>query len=130
MKVISKIIQHTSSLEKRITALKLIDIWLNKGDKKLRPDNIEIPKYSRQVAQNIIGFFLINNYLKEEFHFTPYSIISYINIGFAWLTKQTTTIQCSLILDGKNRCTDQAATKSKKTKHSVSKKNSDVIELD
>lgn len=129
MKTISEIIKHTTSIEKRITALKLIDIWLNKREKKLRPPGLPVPGYSQELAQKIIGFLLINNYLKEEFHFTPYATISYINVGFAWLTKQTSPIKCSLLLnDGDVR---KAKLKKQKTQNDTAgDDDDDVVVLD
>ena len=84
---ICTILSHSMKIEKKLTFPKLIDVWLGKGEKKLRPENLAVCAYSRQIAQQIVGFLLVDNYLKEEFHFTPYSTISYVQVGPAWLLK-------------------------------------------
>lgn len=78
---IEKIISFSKKQNKRITALQLLEIWLGKGKKEFRPEKLIVAKHSRDTAQDILGFLLVNNYLKEEFHFTPYSTISYLGIG-------------------------------------------------
>lgn len=71
--------------EKRLTYPKLIDLWLGKGEKKLRPENLVVCRHSRETAQAIVGHLLVDHFLKEEFHFTPYSTISYVAVGPSWL---------------------------------------------
>jgi len=121
MQNICNILSYSMSLEKKLTFPKLLDIWLGKGEKKLRPQDMKVCKYTREIAQQIIGLFLIDNYLKEEFHFTPYSTISYVNIGPAWLTCTTHSIIYSLpsskepmASDKKKNSAPSVATKRKK----------------
>ena len=75
------ILDNASNNNERMTALKLMDAWFQRGNKKLRLDNIEAPDIDRHICEQIIGLFLIDGYLKEDFHFTPYSTISYLIVG-------------------------------------------------
>ena len=64
------------------TAQKLIDAWLNVGPTNLRlPDTKSAAKLPRDVCESIVAFLLLEGYLKEDFHFTPYSTISYLLLG-------------------------------------------------
>lgn len=78
---LKKILSHASQIEERMTALKLMDAWFGKGNKKNRVDSVTIPKYSREVCERIVATFLLQGFLKEEFHFNPYTVISYLNVG-------------------------------------------------
>lgn len=76
-----KILDHAKSVDERLTALKLIDAWTGKGPSKLRPSDVQSVTFSRDICERIVIYLLLESYLKEEFHFTPYSTISYINKG-------------------------------------------------
>lgn len=65
----------------RLTAIKLIDSWFGKGAVSLRVPEISSPKYSREMAENIVAHLLVDGYLQEDFHFTAYSTISYLKRG-------------------------------------------------
>lgn len=78
---LKKILSHASQIEERMTALKLMDAWLGKGNKKNRVESVNVPKYSREVCERIVATFLLQGFLKEEFHFNPYTVISYLNVG-------------------------------------------------
>ncbi|KPM09741.1 ATP-dependent DNA helicase Q1-like protein [Sarcoptes scabiei] len=91
MESLSLILTHATQLNRRLTSLKLVEIWLGKGEKKLRPNNLKTPEFHRELAEEIIAFLLINSYLQEEFHFTPYSTISYVQIGPKWLMRLNTS---------------------------------------
>lgn len=67
-----------------LTATKLIDAWTNKGPTNLRLSEKESPKSNhldRDMCESVIAYFLLQGYLKEDFHFTPYSTISYLVPG-------------------------------------------------
>lgn len=58
----------------------LLDAWYGRGSKiKVKP--AKLPPSSPELASNIIAQLLINNYLQEDFHFTPYTTISYLKKG-------------------------------------------------
>lgn len=127
MQDICNILGHASGQDKRLTFPKLLDIWFGKGEKKLRPDNLVVCRHPREVAQQIIGFLLIDRYLKEEFHFTPYSTISYVAIGPAWLTRTTQQLTYWLSKESPGG----KAVKKKSTKRkSPDEENWDIITLD
>ncbi|XP_066592513.1 ATP-dependent DNA helicase Q1-like [Prorops nasuta] len=65
----------------RLTAIKLMDAWFNKGAAALRLATIPTPKFSRETGEAILGHLLINGYLQEDFHFSAYSTISYLKRG-------------------------------------------------
>ncbi|KAL1284521.1 putative ATP-dependent DNA helicase [Trichinella pseudospiralis] len=64
-----------ASGEKRLTALKLIDAFC-KSEQSFKVEQ------RRQMLELILVHMLLEGYLKETFHFTPYSIISYVVPGF------------------------------------------------
>lgn len=67
--------------EQRLTPLKLIDAWYNKGATALRVAEVPTPKFSREIGEAILGHLLINGYLQEDFHFSAYSTFTYIKRG-------------------------------------------------
>lgn len=76
------ILKHAENLQERMTPLKLIDAWMGKGNKKLRVDKVIAPNdLSRVTCEKIICLLIVDQHLKEEFHFTPYSTISYLVPG-------------------------------------------------
>lgn len=58
-----------------------------KGASNLRLPGIDLPAVDRQFAEQILAYLIIENYLKEDFHFTPYNTISYIKQGDRKLEK-------------------------------------------
>ena len=78
---ILKILNHGENIEQRITALKLIDSLFGKGETKLRLSQIKAPRYSRNMCEAVVAYLLLDGYISEEFHFTPYSTISYLVPG-------------------------------------------------
>lgn len=65
-----------------ISAQKLIDAWQNTGQVSLRlPDFKKSTKLPRDKCESILAHLLLEGYLKEDFHFTPYSTISYLLLG-------------------------------------------------
>ena len=64
------------------SAQKLIDAWQNTGPSSLRlPDRKKAIKLPREMCESILAHLLLEGYLKEDFHFTPYSTISYLVLG-------------------------------------------------
>lgn len=75
-----KVIDNALIVDIKVTAFKLIDAWLHKGPNKLRID-VPPPSIERFFAEQIVAYLILHNYLREDFHFTPYSTISYIEKG-------------------------------------------------
>jgi len=88
-----------------MTALKLVDSWFSKGNKKLRLESVPVPKMERKVAERILALLLVEGFIEEEFHFTPYSTISYLtpgSKGHTHLARQDPSILFSIpLLDSK-----------------------------
>lgn len=59
----------------------LLDIWYGKGNKKVLLLDVKPPIFLRTQAEMILGELLVQGYLTEDFHYTPYSTISYIKKG-------------------------------------------------
>ena len=79
------ILNQAKSGDIKVTANKLIDALLCKGQSNLKlngwskPSCHSIPKdVERYFVEAIVSNMLIDRYLREDFHFTPYSTISYI----------------------------------------------------
>ncbi|XP_050409587.1 ATP-dependent DNA helicase Q1 [Patella vulgata] len=75
------ILKQASETDQRVTALKLVDSWFGKGQASLKVKDIKVTTISKEKADIIIGYMLLNGYLKEDFHFTAYTTISYILPG-------------------------------------------------
>jgi len=77
---IQKILERALLQDTRLTVTKLIDAWLNKGPTNLRLSEKESPRnyLERDKCESVIAYLLLKGYLKEDFHFTPYSTISYL----------------------------------------------------
>lgn len=62
---------------------KLVDLFLGKGSTKQRVQEATAIGLLRETAENIVAHLLLDGFLKEDFHFTPYSTISYIVPGMS-----------------------------------------------
>lgn len=77
-----EILQQADSINEKMTSNKLIDAWMQvKGPKKLRLDNISRPSLTRVDCEVVVAELLCQGFLEETFHITPYSTISYLDIG-------------------------------------------------
>ena len=79
------ILNQAKSGDIKVTANKLVDALLCKGQSNLRLSGWKKPSCSmissnseRHFVEAIVSNMLIERYMKEDFHFTPYSTISYI----------------------------------------------------
>ncbi|ELT96261.1 hypothetical protein CAPTEDRAFT_131881 [Capitella teleta] len=68
------ILSKTSKIQ-RYTGLKLLDAWM------AQKPCLQEKKLSRSQCEMIIMQLITNGYLKEDYHFTPYSTISYLIPG-------------------------------------------------
>lgn len=82
-----RIIDRAVSIDVKLTALKLVDAWYQKGATNLRVKDVEVPKLERYYAEQIIAHLVIKDYLKEDFHFSTYTTYSYIRKGNRVATK-------------------------------------------
>jgi len=74
-----------------------MDAWFGKGNKKNRHVQVSVPKLSRNICEIVAARLLIDEYLKEEFHFTPYSTISYLVPGHRSQSLDSQTIRYSVL---------------------------------
>lgn len=75
-----KILEEARNKDIKLTAQMLLDAWYGKSS-KIKVKSEKLPPSSPELASNIIAQLLINHYLQEDFHFTPYSTISYLKKG-------------------------------------------------
>ena len=75
-----RIIDKAIQMDIKLTGLKLLDAWFHKGPAKLRLD-VPPPSIDRFYGEQIVAFLILNDYLREDFHYTAYSTISYIQKG-------------------------------------------------
>ncbi|XP_055593563.1 ATP-dependent DNA helicase Q1-like [Uranotaenia lowii] len=76
------ILRRADTLQTKLTALKLVDAWYHKGSPKNRLETPP-PLLDRYIGEQIVAFLIINDYLKEEFQYNPYTTLSYIAKGEA-----------------------------------------------
>lgn len=75
------IIDHAAEKDTKLTSQKLQEAWFHKGASTLRVPGTKPPALSVSRAEAVIAFLLVNSYLREDFHYTLYSTISYIKKG-------------------------------------------------
>lgn len=76
-----QIMMNAVQSETRLTPLKLIDSWYNKGVVSLRVASVPVPKFPREIAEAIVGHLLMLGYLQEDFQFTAYATLTYLKRG-------------------------------------------------
>lgn len=76
-----QIIDRAVSIDVKLTGLKLVDAWYQKGATNLRVKEIVPPKLERYFAEQIVANLIVKGYLKEDFHFSTYTTYSYIRKG-------------------------------------------------
>lgn len=75
------IIENAQAKEQRLTANKAVDAWRNKSSSGLRPSHTPAATFPVEKCEKILVNAILEGVLKEEFHFTPYSTISYVGLG-------------------------------------------------
>ncbi|XP_063841072.1 ATP-dependent DNA helicase Q1-like isoform X1 [Scylla paramamosain] len=122
------ILEKSSSMDQRLTGQKLVDLFLGKGSTKQRVQGATAIGLPRETAENIVAYLLVDGFLKEDFHFTPYSTLSYIVPG----PKAEAGIKPSPMAVGGSRklsncsslqssLTDESSGKDKSTKSDIKK---------
>lgn len=60
----------------------LVDAWYQEGSgKKFKCADVPTPRMPRNVGEIILMYLIVQDYLKENLHFTLYTTISYIGKG-------------------------------------------------
>jgi len=76
------ILSNAKSCNQRLTPLKLLEAWSGRGSTALRVNGANAAvNMEKSEAERIIVQLLIRQYLREDFHFTPYSTICYVTAG-------------------------------------------------
>ena len=99
------IIENAQAKEQRLTANKAIDAWRSKSGSGLRPSQTPAASFPVEKCEKILVNAILEGVLKEEFHFTPYSTISYVGLGrkSAAVKKGLMTVRlssCVRVFDG------------------------------
>ncbi|XP_041110089.1 ATP-dependent DNA helicase Q1-like isoform X2 [Polyodon spathula] len=76
-----QILQQAQQMGEKLTALKTIDSWMGKGAAKHRVLGVPPSSLPRLEMEMVIAHLLVQQYLREDFSFTPYATISYIKLG-------------------------------------------------
>uniref|UniRef100_A0A672NG53 ATP-dependent DNA helicase n=1 Tax=Sinocyclocheilus grahami TaxID=75366 RepID=A0A672NG53_SINGR len=74
------IVEMASSMDEKLTPLKVCDAWMGKGPAKYRK-TIKVTSLSRVEVESIIIHLLLHGYFSEDFSFTPYTTHFYLKLG-------------------------------------------------
>ena len=69
------------SKEQRITAAKLVEALQGRGANILKIARWKGGKRSKEEVEQIVAHMLVEGFIVEDMHYTPYSVISYILPG-------------------------------------------------
>ncbi|XP_036977321.1 ATP-dependent DNA helicase Q1 isoform X2 [Acanthopagrus latus] len=75
-----QIVELAASMDEKLTPLKLVEAWMGKGPAKRRK-MIQTTTLSRQQAEAVIVRLWLQEYLREDFSFTPYTTYFYMKLG-------------------------------------------------
>lgn len=75
-----QILELAASMDEKLTPLKLVEAWMGKGPAKRRK-MIQTTALSRMQAEAVIVRLLLQDYLGEDFSFTPYTTYFYMKLG-------------------------------------------------
>lgn len=78
---LQELVNLAEMLEQRLTSIKLIDAWYQRGPVSLRLKNKTVPNLDRSYAEQIVAYCLLNEFLQEDFHYTAYKTNSYLKVG-------------------------------------------------
>ncbi|KAG8005832.1 ATP-dependent DNA helicase Q1 [Nibea albiflora] len=96
-----QIVELASSMDERLTPLKLVEAWTGKGPAKRRK-MIQTTTLSRPQAETVVVRLLLQEYLREDFSFTPYTTYFYVKLGrkAPLLKSQTHTVSMKMATTG------------------------------
>lgn len=122
-----EVLDKASAADTRLTGQKVLDGITGKGAAKARASTQS--NLTKEQCECLLGWMLVDGLIKEDFHFTPYSTISYLvsasrapKLSFQVSDEDNNIPDTSTQL--KRKTSDKAKEKSKKSK------NSDIIVLD
>lgn len=78
-----RIILKAHDVQEKLTCLKVINALLSTGPGKIQVKDWKCPKndFNREMGERLVANMMIKGYLKEDFHYTPYSTLSYLILG-------------------------------------------------
>ncbi|XP_068084360.1 ATP-dependent DNA helicase Q1 [Anabrus simplex] len=97
-----QVISNAAGSDTKLTGQMLVDAWFGKGKANLRVNNVKVPTFTRETGEAIVAHLLFEGYLKEDFHFTPYSTISYIRRGPRASNLNSDKCSIKMVTVGKN----------------------------
>ncbi|XP_042596782.1 ATP-dependent DNA helicase Q1-like isoform X1 [Cyprinus carpio] len=74
------IVEMASSMDEKLTPLKVCDAWMGKGPAKHRK-TLKVTSLSRVEVESVIIHLLLHGYFSEDFSFTPYTTHFYLKLG-------------------------------------------------
>ncbi|GAB0095737.1 ATP-dependent DNA helicase [Sergentomyia squamirostris] len=81
LKDLLEILTKAEQCEEKLTGNKLIEVWYQRGPSLSKVNKLSPPSFSRSYAEMIIAHLILEEYLREDFHYTAYSTNSYIRKG-------------------------------------------------
>ncbi|XP_038123732.1 ATP-dependent DNA helicase Q1 isoform X2 [Cyprinodon tularosa] len=122
-KQVVQIIEQAGSMDEKVTPLKLVETWMGRGPAKLRK-MIQTTNLPRLQAEAVIVSLLLQEYLREDYSFTPYTTYFYVKLGrkAPLLKKETHSVSMNMKTAGDRPSVVKAETgkgKSKEGKRSV-----------
>lgn len=130
-KCVLEILIQASCANQRLTAIKLLEAWEGKGQKASRVKGQSPPNLPRESLEIILAHMLLKGYLREDYHFTAYSTISYIVKGRKSASLESGLVKLQIDLNGQKKhmkpgkaCTNSDATKMVKSGTSKTPKES------
>ncbi|XP_051247652.1 ATP-dependent DNA helicase Q1 isoform X2 [Dicentrarchus labrax] len=105
-----QIVELAASMEEKLTPLKLVEAWMGKGPAKRRK-MIQTTTLPRLQAEAVIVRLLLQEYLREDFSFTPYTTYFYVKLGrkAPLLKSQTHTVSMKMRTTGSGSAVDTSA---------------------
>lgn len=76
-----QILEQAGRREQRVTGLKLVEAVQGRGASNLKLAGWAGEGFSKDQVESLVAHLTIEGHLKEDFHFTPYSTISYLVPG-------------------------------------------------
>lgn len=124
MKSLYQILEAATANDERLTPLKLLDLWQGKGgSKKLKTSGVMVTNLPRERCEELVATALLEGYLREDFHCTPYAYISYMNVGpMAGAVKKGDNVVFTFRTNKRKSCSgvdDASAIKKQKTTNGV-----------
>uniref|UniRef100_A0A3B3DVI0 ATP-dependent DNA helicase n=1 Tax=Oryzias melastigma TaxID=30732 RepID=A0A3B3DVI0_ORYME len=109
-----QIVELATSMDERLTPLKLVEAWRGRGPAKRRK-MIQTTELPRRQAEAVIVFLLLQGYLREDFSFTPYTTYFYVKLGrkAPLLKNQTHKLTMKMKTSGAERVSDLSAVESR-----------------